>query len=146
MTMSVKPVPDGFHSVTPYLVCNGAAKEIDFMKKSFGAVELGRHDASEGKVMHALLRVGNSMVMLGDAKTPAEAMPCMLCLYVEDTDDYYRRAMAAGATSVRAPQNMFYGDRTAGVMSPAGNQWWFLTHIEDVSPEEMEKRMRAQGA
>lgn len=141
--MAAKPIPDGFHSVTPYLVCNGAAKEIAFMKQAFAAEELGRHGTPDGKIMHALVRIGDSMVMLGDAQSAEKAMPGMLCLYVKDTDDYYRRAMAAGATSVRKPTDMFYGDRTGGVISPAGNQWWFMTHIEDVSTEEMERRAKA---
>ena len=139
--MAVKPIPDGYHSVTPYLVVNGAAKLIDFMKDVLGAEEIFRMDSPTG-VGHAELRVGDSIVMLADAEGSAtgKASPAMLHIYVNDVDATYGRALAAGATSLREPADQFYGDRSGGVEDGFGNQWWFATHIEDVPPEEMERR------
>ena len=142
--MPVKAIPEGFHSVTPHLTLQGAVQEIAFMQKALGAKELARHEGPNGTIMHALVQVGDSKIMLGDAGTESGAKPCLLCMYVEDTDAYYHRAMAAGAKTVRAPETMFYGDRTAGVVTSTGMQWWFMTHVEDVSTEELERRMKAQ--
>jgi len=139
--MAVKPIPDGYHSVTPYLVVAGAAKLIDFMKDVLRAEEMFRMDSPTG-VGHAELRVGDSVVMLADAEGSAtgKVAPAMLHIYVNDVDATYRRALAAGATSLREPADQFYGDRSGGVEDGFGNQWWFATHIEDVPPEEMERR------
>lgn len=142
--MPVKPIPEGFHSVTPHLTLQGAAQEIEFMQKALGAKELARHNGPGGTIMHALVQIGDSKIMLGDAGPGGSPMPCLMCMYVEDTDAYYNRALAAGAKTVRAPETMFYGDRTAGVTTATGMQWWFMTHVEDVSTEEMERRAKAQ--
>jgi len=139
----VKPIPDEYHTVTPYLVVKGAAKLIDFMKEAFGAQELVRMGGPDGAIGHAEMRVGDSTVMLADPPGSG-AMPGTVVLYVEDCDAVYKAALAAGANSERAPEDMFYGDRSGGVIDPCGNRWWIHTHIEDVSPEEMNKRMAAQ--
>ncbi len=142
--MAVNPIPEGYHSVTPYLVVNGAGRLIDFLKQAFGAEERGRFLAPNGSIMHAEVKVGDSIIMLGDANEQVPARPAGLCLYVPDTDAIYRRAISAGATSLRGPEDQFYGDRSAGVTDPTGNTWWINTHVEDVSAEEMERRAKAR--
>ena len=141
--MTVKPIPAGHHTVTPYLVVQGAAQLIDFMKQAFAAEEIQRMTRPDGSIGHAEVRIGDSMVMLGEAGGEYEPMPAMLHLYVEDADAVYRRALQAGATSVREPVDEFYGDRIGGVKDSSGNQWWIATHIEDVSPEELIRRQQA---
>ena len=140
--MAVKPVPDGYHTVTPYLTVKGANSLIDFIKRVFDGEETFRMGGDT--VRHAEMRIGDSMLMLGEA--PDEPVPGMLYLYMPDTDTVYKRALAAGATSLREPTDMFYGDRTASVKDAFGNQWWIATHIEDVSPEEQERRAAQQQA
>lgn len=142
--MSVKPVPDGYHTVTPYLVVEGASKLIDFMQQAFGAEERSRMGESGGKIMHAEVQVGDSVIMLADsAGAESGPRPAMLHLYVTDVDAAYKQALAAGASSLREPTDQFYGDRSAGLADAFGNQWWLATHIEDVSEEEMRKRAGA---
>lgn len=138
----VKPIPDGYHSVTPYLVVDGAAKLIDFAKQAFGAEEMFRMPAPQDTIGHAEIRIGDSVVMLADAGPENPPRPANLLLYVDDCDSTYRKALAAGGTSEREPTDQFYGDRTAGV-DACGIRWWIHTHVEDVSPEEMEKRVAA---
>jgi PhnB protein len=140
---TVKPIPEGYHSVTPYLVVTGASKLIDFMKQAFGAQEIHRMAAPDGTIMHAEVKIGDSHIMVGEAGGPNPAMPTMLYLYVTDTDATYKRALAAGATSEMEPKNQFYGDRNAGVKDASGNRWYIATHVEDVAPAEMEKRAQA---
>jgi uncharacterized glyoxalase superfamily protein PhnB len=142
--MPVKPKPDHYHSVTPYLVVEGASRLIEFAEAAFGAREIERLAAPEGRIGHAELRIGDSVVMLADAHGGREQMPCMLHVYVDDADATYQRALAAGATSVQAPADQFYGDRSGGVRDPCGNLWWIATHIEDVPPDELKRR--AEGA
>ena len=141
-TSTVKKIPDGMHSVTPHLVCAGAPAAIDFYKKAFGAVELHRLPGPDGKLMHAAIKIGDSVIMIGGAQD--KVTNGMLHLYVPDTDASYRRAVEAGAKSLREPADQFYGDRSAGVEDAWGNTWWFATHVEDVSSEEMERRMAAR--
>ena len=140
--MAVKHIPDGYHSITPYLVVKGAAETLDFLKKAFDATEVGPPmRLPDGTVSHAELKIGDSIFMLGEAdpvKHPA--MPTMLYLYVPDVDAAYKKAIAAGGKVVKEPMTQFYGDRSGGLLDPGGNQWWVATHVEDVSPEEMEKR------
>ena len=141
MIAKVKPIPDGFHTVTPYLIVNGAQKIIGFMQKAFGAEYT--HEPTkrpDGTIMHATLKIGDSMVMISDSSEHAKAMPVMLYLYVPNADASYQQALKAGATSVMEPGDQFYGDRSAGVKDAAGNSWFFGTHIEDVSPAELKKR------
>jgi PhnB protein len=143
--MAVKPVPDGFHTVTPYLVVSNVAKLIDFLKAAFGAVELYRMDMPDGSIGHAEVRIGDSPVMMGQAGGPFEPLMASLYLYVPDVDAVYKRAVQAGGTSIREPVDQFYGDRQGGVKDAFGNQWWIATHKEDVSHEELKKRAMAQG-
>lgn len=141
--MAVKPIPDGYHSVTPYLVVSGASKLIDFLKQSFEAEEIERIASPDGAIMHAEVRIGDSVIMMGDATGESNPMPGTLHLYVNDADAAYQRALRAGATSMREPADQFYGDRSAGVKDAFGNIWWIATHIEDVAPGELKKRAEA---
>jgi uncharacterized glyoxalase superfamily protein PhnB len=144
--MAVKPIPDGYHTVTPYLVVQGVAQLIDFVKQAFGAEAKECMQAPDGSVMHAEVKIGDSMVMMGEAKGEHKPMPCCLYLYVPDTDAVYRRALQAGGTSLMEPADQFYGDRNAGVKDFAGNYWWIGTRKEEVPPEELEKRAAAYMA
>lgn len=141
--MAVQPKPEGYHTITTYLVVSKAARLIDFLKAAFDAEELNRSVTSDGRIRHAEVKIGDSRLMIGDASNAFRPMPAMLHLYVEDADTLYQRAIAAGATSLRAPADQFYGDRIGGVQDASGNQWWIATHIEDVSPEEMARREAA---
>ena len=143
--MTVKPVPDGYGTVTPYLLTTDADRVLEFAKKAFGAVETERHNDEKGRVQHAAMRIGDSMIMLGQANDKYPAMPSMLHLYVADVDAVYAKAVSAGGKSLREPTNEFYGDRSSGVEDPAGNQWWIATHVEDVPSEEVERRAKAAG-
>lgn len=145
MTSNVKPIPDGFHSVTPYLIVEGVAGLIDFLKQAFDAVEKERLPGPDGKVGHGEVRIGDSVVMMGEASGEWKPMPGAIYLYVNDTDATYKRALAAGATSLMEPSDQFYGDRNAGVKDPCGNMWWIATHKEDVSPEELTRRAAARA-
>lgn len=144
--MGVKPIPEGYRSVTPYLVVEGAAAVLDFVKEAFGAEEKFRMDTPHGTIGHAEVQIGDSMVMLGDAGDQNPAMPAMIHLYVDDCDATYERALAAGGTSEREPTDQFYGDRSAGVRDSAGNLWWIATHVEDVPEDELAKRMEEATA
>ena len=142
--MAVKPVPEGFQTVTPYLLVPGISRLIDFLKQAFGAQEIQRSAMPDGSVAHALVKIGDSMVMMGEARADWKPMPVMLYLYVDDVDAWYHRAMEAGGTSVRELVNEFYGDRVGAVQDPSGNQWWLATRVEDLSPEEMTRREAEQ--
>jgi PhnB protein len=141
--MAVKPIPEGYRSVTPYLVVQGTATLIDFLKQAFDAQELMRMPAPDGSIMHAEVRIGDSTLMMGDARGQMKPMPSTLYLYVHDADATYKRALQAGATSTMEPADQFYGDRSAGVVDPVGNHWWIATHIEDVPPDELAERAAA---
>ena len=138
--MAVKPIPDGYHAVTPYLLVHGATGLIEFLQRAFGAREVSRTTTPDGGLMHADLVIGDSHVMLSEATERWPAMPASIYLYLADTDAAYRRAVKAGATSLMEPEDQFYGDRSAGVRDPSGNCWWIATHIEDVSSDEMARR------
>jgi len=141
------PVPQGFGTLTPYLISRGADAVIAFMKSAFGATELGRYPTGDGKVMHAGLRIDDSMIEIADDGGACGPMPCGLHLYVPDADATYARAIAAGATSLYEPRDQFYGDREGGAQDPAGNHWYIATHVEDVPEEEIARRLAAmQGA
>lgn len=141
--MPVKPIPEGYHSVTPYLVVPGAGRLIEFLKEAFKAEEVERMSQPDGTVMHAEVRIGDSIIMMGESSDKFPAMPAAIYLYVPDVDAVYKRALAAGAASTMEPANQFYGDRNAGVKDPSGNLWWIATHVEDVPREEMAKRAAA---
>jgi PhnB protein len=141
MATQVKPIPEGYHTVTPYLVVDGAEKVIRFMKEAFGAQPVFEPMMRpDGKVMHAEYRIGDSVVMISDASERAQATTAMLHLYVPNVDAAYQKALKAGATSLTEPADMFYGDRSGGVKDTAGNRWHIGTHIEDVSPAELKRR------
>ena len=141
--MAVKPIPEGFHAVTPYLTVPGIPKLVDFLIETFGAKELDRMARPDGTVMHTAVRIGDSLIMMGEPVGEFQAMPAQLYVYVADVDAAYKRALAAGATSVSEPADQFYGDRHGGVRDQAGNLWWIATHKEDVAPDEMAKRAQA---
>lgn len=138
--MAVKPIPDGYPPVIPYLIVKGVPRLIDFLTQVFGATEMSRFAGPDGDVGHAELKIGESMIMMGEAGAQWPASPASLMVYVEDTDAAYARALAAGATSLTEPSNQFYGDRSANVRDPFGNQWFIATHVEDVSHDEMMRR------
>jgi PhnB protein len=138
--VAIKPIPDGYHTVTPVLTVEGAAKLIEFLKQAFDAKEMYRLEGPNGSVMHAQIKIGDSMVMVGEASEKYKPRPATMALYVENTDAWYKRALKAGGVSEREPSDQFYGDRSAGVTDFAGNQWWIHTHIEDVPHEEIKKR------
>ena len=150
--MAVKAIPDGYYTLTPYLVCKDAAKAIDFYAKAFGAQEVARMPGPGGRIMHAEVKIGNSMLMLSDENPDRGAVApsgsgrsASLMFYTEDVDGVFKRAIDLGATSIEAPTDMFWGDRMGNLKDPAGHQWAIATHKEDVTPEEMQKRMQAIG-
>jgi len=139
--MAVKSIPDGFHTVTPYITVRNADKVIAFLKAAFNA-EMD-HDPikrPDGSVMHTQVRIGDSRVMIADEMEGMKATPSTLYLYVPDVDMVYQRAVKAGGETIMEPTDMFYGDRSGGVTDPAGNHWHIGTHVEDVSPAELKKR------
>ena len=146
----VKPIPEGYHSLTPYLIIDGAAEAMEYYKKAFGAVELFRMDHG-GKIGHAEMKIGDSPFMLGDEhpemgyRSPKVlgGTPVSLMIYVEDVDTVYKQAIETGGTEVKALQDQFYGDRSGTLTDPFGHVWTVATHKEDVTPEEMEKRLAA---
>jgi PhnB protein len=146
--MAVKPIPEGYHSVTPYLIISGAAKALEFYKKALGATEVMRLDHG-GKIGHAEIKLGDSHVMLADefpemgVRSPLSigGTPVGICLYVPNVDAVFKQAVDAGAKVDRPVQDQFYGDRSGTVIDPFGHKWTIATHIEDVSPEEIGKRM-----
>ena len=141
--MAVKPIPEGYHSVTPYFVVQGVPRLLDFLKQAFDATEIFRMPRPDGTIMHAELRIGDSIVMLGEAMEEFPPRSSSIYLYVNDADATYQRALQAGATSTMEPADQFWGDRNAGVVDPAGNHWWIATHQEDVPPEELARRADA---
>jgi len=144
MNSKISVMPEGFHTATPYLIVEGAALLIDFLTRAFDAEEIERMQRPDGKIAHAEVKIGNSVIMMGDAGSQWKPMPGFIYLYVKDTDAAYNRALQAGAVSVMEPADQFYGDRNAGVRDPVGDIWWIATHKEDVSPEEMKKRAAAR--
>lgn len=152
--MAVKAIPDGYYSLTPYLNVKGAAQAIEFYQKAFGATEIVRMPGPGDRIMHAEVRIGNSVLMLADENPDrGQLSPATLggagssiMLYTSDVDATFKQALAAGATEVMAPMDMFWGDRMGNLKDPFGHSWAIATHKEDVSPEEMGKRMASQGA
>ena len=142
----VQAIPEGYRTVTPYLIVDGSAMVLEFVKEAFGGEERLRLPGPNGTIGHAEVTIGDSVIMLADAGEQWPARPGTIHLYVQDCDATYRRALAAGAISMREPRTEFYGDRMAGVTDPAGNAWWIATRVEDVSPEEMAKRSAERAA
>lgn len=139
---SVRAVPDGFHTVTPFLVAEQASELIRFIERSFGGKTTSMFKMDNGHVMHATVRIGDSEVMISDATEKYPADSSRLYLYVEDVDAVYKEALNNHGTSLREPADEFYGDRSCGIKDSWGNEWWIATHIEDVSNEEMEERSK----
>lgn len=140
---NVKPIPEGYHSVTPYLIVEKAAELIDFVQKAFGAQVLMKMMQPDGSVGHTEVRIGDSVVMIAGARDQWKAMPTMIYLYVPDSDAVYAKALEAGATSVQPMQDQFYGDRSGGVKDMSGNFWYIATHKEDMSDAELQRRHEA---
>src|ERR1700694_3700605 len=138
--VAIKTKPDQYHNVTPYMIVAGADRLIDFLKAVFGGEETERLAGPAGTIGHAEVRIGDSLVMLADPGPQNPAFPAMLHIYVDDCDATYRKALAAGGSSLREPVNEFYGDRMSAVSDAFGNQFWIATHVEDVSGEEMARR------
>jgi len=141
--MPVKPIPDGYHSITPYIVMQNASGFIEFAKTAFDATVKERMETPDGGISHAEIRIGDSIIMLSDPLRDPILRPGYMYLYVPDTDATYKNAIAAGAESLMVPSDQSYGDRNAGVKDQFGNTWWIATHVEDVSPEEMARRAEA---
>jgi len=149
-----KPIPDGHHSVTPYLIIKGAAAALDYYTRAFGATELFRMPAPEGKIGHAEIKIGDSPIMLADEcpemgyKSPQTlgGSPVSIMIYVEDVDSVFKQAIAAGGKEQRPVKDQFYGDRSGTLEDPFGHVWHVATHKEDVSSEEMERRAKAASA
>jgi PhnB protein len=147
----VKPIPDGHRTVAPYLAIKNAASALDFYKTAFGATETYKLIIPDGRVGHAEIRLGDSLIMLSDefpefgGKAPESlgGSPVSIHLYVEDVDAVFKRALAAGARELKPVMDQFYGDRSGQLQDPFGHLWWVATHKEDVAPEEMQKRVRA---
>jgi PhnB protein len=147
----VKPIPEGYHSATPYLIVKNAAAALDYYQRAFGATELMRMADPSGKVGHAEIRIGDSVIMLADEfpemghKSPQTlgGTASSIMLYVDDVDTVFKRAIASGAKQVRPVEDQFYGDRSGFLEDPFGHQWAISTHTEDVPPEEMKQRMEA---
>jgi PhnB protein len=141
--MAAKFIPEGYPQVSPYLIVDDPAGLIQFITQVFGAKEVRRHADDKGRIAHAEMRIGDSVIMMGGATTQWPPAPAALYVYVEDTDAAYQRGLAAGATSLQEPADQFYGDRTAGVRDTFGNQWFIGTHLEAMSEEEMTRRNQA---
>jgi PhnB protein len=142
--MAAKPVPDGYHTVTPYLTVRDAPKVIEFLRQAFGA-EISHEPIKrpDGTIMHAQVTIGDSRIMIADESEMAKATASSLYLYVPNVDSVYQRAIKAGGNSVMEPADMFYGDRNGAVKDPSGNSWFIATHKEDVAPQELQKRAEA---
>lgn len=151
--MAVNPIPEGYHSVIPYLLVDDAAAAIDFYAQAFGGEEVMRMPM-DGRIGHAEIRIGDSHIMLADevpdrgyrGPKAVGGTPVSIMLYVPDVDQVFARATEAGATTERAVEDQFYGDRSGTLVDPFGHRWHIATHVEDVSPEEMQRRMQAGHA
>ncbi|MSR53459.1 MAG: VOC family protein [Gemmataceae bacterium] len=141
--MPVTPIPAGYHTVTPYMTVRGLKQMLEFVQKAFDASIVGTTQGPDSTIWHAAFRIGDSMLMAGEASEKWPAMPTAIYLYVPDTDATYKQALAAGAESVREPADQFYGDRNCGVKDMCGNFWWLGTHFEDVALEEVQRRATA---
>jgi PhnB protein len=139
---SVKYIPDGYHTATPYITVNDTPGLIEFLQRAFGATETSRINRPDGAIMHAEIRIGDSPIMLSEACQEMGPMPASLYLYLEEADAAFARAVEAGATPIMEPADMLWGDRFGCVKDAWGNQWSISTHIEDVAPEDLDKRAR----
>jgi uncharacterized glyoxalase superfamily protein PhnB len=142
MSTEPRPLPSGYHSVTPHLITTEASRVIEFLQHVFGGVERLRLADPQGRILHAEVAIGDSILMVAEATEERKPMPSSFAMYVDDVDQTYRRAIESGARSLRTPADQFYGDRSGGVQDLAGNHWWIATHLEDVPPDEI--RLRAE--
>ncbi len=145
MSKTTKPVPEGYHSITPYLTVTDVKTLIAFLERAFGAKETYRMARPDGTIRHAEVRIEGSIVMMGQCDDPKRARPGTLYMYVPDVDAVYARAVAAGGVSLKPPATQDYGDRNGAVEDPVGNQWWIATRVEDLTAEEIEARSSASG-
>jgi PhnB protein len=141
--MKHNPVPDGYHSITPYLKLPNAGRLVEFLKKAFDGIETGRLTKPDGAVLHAEVRVGDSLVMVHESPDHRKPKPSTLYLYVGDVDATYKRAIEAGGLSVTEPTNMYYGDRVACVRDVSENDWWIAARLEDAPLAEIQQRATA---
>jgi PhnB protein len=154
MPSKVQPIPKGFHSITPYLVVTDAKRAIEFYQRAFGAHEIVKMDGPNGKIMHAELKIGDSVLMLADempgtgtsAPKTLGGTTAGVMLYTDNVDSVFKQAISAGAKADQQPADQFWGDRYGKLTDPFGHSWSLATHIEDVAPEEMRKRMRDEMA
>ena len=153
MPNPVRAIPEGYHSISPSLTCKNAARAIEFYKSVFGATEVMRMPRPEGKIMHAELKIGDSIIFINDefpgmaeAPAPGVTPSLFMFLYTEDVDSVYNRAVSMGSMVVMPLENMFWGDRYGKVMDPFGHQWGIAQHVEDVAPQEMKRRQDAMAA
>ena len=137
--MAVSPIPEGYHTVTPYISVKSAPQLIEFLKKAFGAEEVSRHAMPDGRVMNAVVRIGDSILWLDDAPPERQPKIAQFYVYVSDVDSTYAGAMSAGGSSVETPADVFYGDRRAGVRDSFGNTWWIATRMKDPTPEDIKR-------
>jgi PhnB protein len=145
LTLSIQPIPKGFHTVTPNIIVDDAEKAVEFLKRAFGATESYRLMTSNGKIAHCELRIGDSVLNLGASMAGWPARGLVAQIYVEDSDALFKRAVDAGATVIMPMTDMFFGSREGRVSDPYGNVWTIATLKEEVSPEEMQRRMKAHG-
>jgi uncharacterized glyoxalase superfamily protein PhnB len=146
MAKQVQPIPEGFHTLTAYLLVADAEKEVEFAKAAFDAQEIHISKLPDGSIMHATLKIGTSMLMLGQVSGEMKPVPSMLFMYVENVDGVYRRAVASGGKPTQEPMDQMWGDRAGAVSSPNGIQWWISTHIEELSEAELQERVAARSA
>ena len=146
VTSNPKPIPQQYGTVTPYLIVDGVPKLIEFLKHTFDAEERERINDREDHVGHAEVRIGSSIIMMADSTAQYNPIPSQLYVYVDNVDQTHKRGLEAGGISEQEPATQFYGDRTAAVKDPTGNVWWIATHVEDVSSEEMDRRMKARAS
>jgi PhnB protein len=143
--MAVKPIPDEYPRVIPYLIVKDVSETINFLKEVFNAEEKEKMTLPDGSINHGEVKIGDSVIMIGKSNEQFPPLSAMIYIYVEDTDEAYNRALKLSAESVMEPSNQFYGDRNAGVKDSNGIQWWIASHVEDVSAEEMEKRNKQRA-
>ncbi len=139
------PIPNGFHSTNVYLIVEDARKEIEFLKQVFDGEELHSSTMPDGSIIHAEVRVGDSVLMIGQSNQAWKSRPSTVYVYLDDCDAAYKKAVAAGAKSLQEPKDQFYGDRSSGVEDSNGNWWWIATRVENVSHEEADRRFAAMG-
>lgn len=141
--MAAKPIPDGYHTITPYLIVEDADKLVEFIEQVFDGKLIFKMETDKGRISHGEMKIGDSMLMLSEASGDWKSTRTMLYLYVNDVDTVHQKALATGASQIKEPENQFYGDRSSMVQDSFGNFWGIATHIEDVSEAEMEQRMSA---